>query len=148
MIYKILWIHDQFNGPVNGLATDSNDIKLWFRRTSNDTDKLHTYEILQIDPEILEIVENDHAKYCLESGKPLLHGDPVQIKKKEITTKVDFSTIKPENKEGFEIVKKSLVTTNTYNHVYDPNDITGLVIDKISAKEFSNYHVPHRLEKI
>lgn len=137
---KILWVHDNFGQPINGLAV-CNDQKVWFRKVADND-----YELLQLDDKVLDAVEKNHDKYCLATGAPKFHGDPITIKRKSTVRKVDLSQYIKKEEDGVEVDKRALVNMKNYSHDYDPDKIRGLVIKNITADDFSNLYIPHRVK--
>ena len=147
---KILWVHDDFGGPVNGLA-EFNGQKVWFSRMEvpfidDTTDDLslkdRSYILTALSDDTLEMVEKDHIEYCEKTGAPLFHGDIRKIEK------ADLKEIIPKEEEGVEVDPRLLANVTVFNHTYDPNNISGTYLAFISEKEFENYLVPQRVEYI
>lgn len=136
---KIIWVQDDFEGPLNGLAEHKGE-KVWFARKNNPLivsstnvpvpnvehdNKERTYILYRLSDDDMMLVTKNHEEYCKETGAPLLHGDPIKIKHKEKSDKTN--------------IKK-------YNHKIIPSRISGDIIGTIDEKEFENYHVPRRFE--
>ena len=159
---KILWVHDEFEGPVNGLAEYGGE-KLWFSRSSVprmvsstnvpvengqslDLTQTRTYTLTRLTPELLSCVENNHIAYCNETGAPLNHGDPIKIRKRKQVVKADLSKIMPDGEDGIDATQRSLANVKMYNHTYDPQNIFGAYVDTVMEQDIINYHAPRRLE--
>lgn len=138
---KILWVHDEFDGPTNGLA-EYNGNKVWFRKIAESDN----FELLQLDTELIEKLEINHKAYCEITGRPLLHGDPLILKRKPQTVKMDFSKAIPEGEDGIDMRKRVLLTTVTHNHSYDPTEVDGPVIVTVKSEDFTNFSVPRRIQ--
>jgi hypothetical protein len=152
---KILWVRDQYFGPVNGLAQYQGN-KVWFRRVEdeytrpkerssndyNNEDKIYpdvkkySFELLQLDESILAGVEADHEEYCKLTGMAAQYGEahkinlPAQVEPKE-----------EENKW------RGLGRVAVHKFKYNPQQIQGKVIAKIQAEQISNYLVAHEVKK-
>lgn len=127
---KILWVHDEFNGPMNGLAEYNND-KVWFERLNDDKEsEERNYKLKKVDAlYITDVLENNHKLFCEQTGAPLNHGDPIKINRKHISSN-----------------KNTMITTKTFTHAYDPMNIPGEILIVIKESQFSNYFVPRRVE--
>jgi len=162
---KILWVHDDYEGPMNGLAEYQGE-KLWFKRSSmpdiisstdvpvpsDDSQSSSTtrvYVLLKLDPKMLDMIEQNHISYCNETGAPLNHGDPIKLRKKKQIVKADFSKYIPEGESfenGIETIQRTLTNVTIYKHTYSPQNIIGDYITTINETDFSNYFVPRRVE--
>lgn len=152
---RILWVQDLHEGPLNGLCEFKGE-KLWFSRisesssTQNDNEDLPTrsYVLYKLDPEMLQIVEDNHIAYCNETGSPLNHGDPTKFKRRTQMLKGDLSKCLKEGseEEGVEATQRSLSNVVIYNHTFNSREIYGEYVSVIKETDFSNYSVPHRIE--
>lgn len=166
---KIIWVQDEYNGPMNGLV-DYNGEKLWFSRMNNP-DIISSTEIpvpfineesedetSKIEPErnyiLSRISDNDmaaitanHISHCENTGAPLNHGDPIKIKRKTQAVKMPTEvakTLVPEGQEDIEVElePRAMVAIKQYDHTIVPGSITGEFVANIKETEFSNYLVP------
>jgi len=146
---KILWVHDDFDGPINGLAEYKGE-KVWFSRSLIPTteNEVRMYSLIKLDPEMLSSVEENHVAYCKETGSPFHHGDPIRIKGKTKVVKMDLSKIIPEGEDGVDTTQRVLANIKIYNHSYDPQQIYGEFITKIKETDITNYFVPRKIEMI
>lgn len=118
---KILWIQDEFDGPINGIVEYNNE-KLWFSRNeSNVLDSKvskpeEIYSLYRLDNETLNRLEKYHMEYCRVTGNPLNHGDPF---------------IRSKNN----IIK--------FKHDLNLSEIKGDFVCEIKESQFSNLSVPH-----
>src|SRR5690349_6253726 len=85
-LITILWVHDNFDGPMNGLCYLNDNIEdpLWFSRLYIDqvTEPRNEQEYALYRLPNLPEVEDLHQRYCLETGAPLKHGDPIRMKRR------------------------------------------------------------------
>ena len=134
---KILWVHDHFNGPENGLI-EYNSQKLWFQ-----LNKEGTIDLLKLTDEQLELVETDHRDYCQETGRPYFYDSEfMAIPKRQ----VQRQEMKPNPGEDFiDTVRKSMMHMKMYPRKYNPLEITGEHVTTINKTEIENYNVPHRI---
>lgn len=115
--YQILWVHDYFNGPVNGLLLAKKEIgdeKLWFDRCDDSSE----YKLIKLSSEDIASIEEKHILYCKERGLPVYHGDPFIRSKQPRTFKI-------------------------YGNVLKSSDIKGEEVGRIVEKDFENFHVPN-----
>jgi hypothetical protein len=135
MSSKILWVNEEYDGPMNGVAEFKGE-KLWFVRLNtpsiipsemliptkdNSDDLFHLYKI---DDCSMDVLVKNHEKYCEETGAPLNHGDCRKFRQvafSKTTTMKRFDHILPEN------IQAEYVTT-------------------IHKSDFVNYHVSRRLD--
>lgn len=137
---KILWVHDDFEGPMNGLIEYAGE-KLWFSRI-----KLCSpgrYILTKLSDELLSSIEKNHVKYCEETGAPLNHGDPIKIKRKSLVSKMDYSGTIPT--DGADTSARILTTCKIYNHNYDPQNIPGDYVTTITENDIINFNVPRTI---
>ena len=130
---KILWIQDEFEGPVNGLA-DYNGESLWFKKVADK------YELLQLTHEDLEAVISNHKEWCAVTGAPLQHGDPHRIKR-------TLANHPHQNKNKQELPKPKLEpmsTVHIHKHKIIPSAVTGTLITTINSSQFSNFNIPRQ----
>jgi len=162
---QILWVNDDLNGPENGLALFQGK-KVWFVRnmipdvvssiptvtvpmkefpeeSSSDGSKPVTYTLIELSPELLEKIENDHASYCEKTGTPLRHGDPWIIKKRAPTTRMDWSKVDPE---GLPISPKGMASIQSIPRQINYQSIYGDYITTVTSSDFINFNVPHAVE--
>jgi len=159
---KILWVHDDFEGPMNGLAEYQGE-KMWFSRSLipiaiSSTDvpvgdsetcesrSMRVYALTRLTPETLCRVEENHVAYCNETGSPFNHGDPIKIRRRKQMVKMDLSKIIPEGEDGVDATQRSLAYVKVYNHTYDPQNIFGEYVTTIKETDIINYFVPRRVE--
>jgi len=165
---KILWVHDYFNGPINGLAEYKRE-KVWFSQVqipdtpstnvsmSQSSDdqvdrpldppyQAREFTLIRLDVETLNQIQDDHTLYCKETNSPLYHGDTLKIKRHRKIVKMDFSKIIPLDQDGIDASLRSLGQVKTFVHSYDPMKISGEHITTIKEKEFINYLIPRRVE--
>lgn len=159
---KILWVHDDFEGPMNGLAEYEGE-KLWFSRSvvpitisstdvpvgeneSSEVPSMRVYALTRLTPEFLSRIEENHVAYCNQTGAPFYHGDPIKIRKIPQITKMDLSKIIPEGEDGIDTTQRPLAQIKVYNHTYDPQNIFGEYVTTIKETDIINYFVPRRLE--
>lgn len=159
MELQILWVHDDFDGPVNGLGLYGGE-KVWFARSqqpfivaSGDEalvpvpEPVRLYNLTRLSAEVLQIVEDNHVAYCEETGSPLNHGDPMIIKRKPQVVRTDPAKLIPagETEVELDVQLKALLTVKTYSHQYDPNLIQGEFITSIDETNIPNYRVPRQV---
>ena len=148
---KILWVHDEFEGPLNGLAEYHGD-KVWFNRSMispTDHSSCRLYTLLKLEENTLKMVEENHVKYCNETGAPLNHGDPLKIRRKQYISKVDLSKFATEinpKDNSFDATQRVLTSVNVFNHTFNSQGIFGHYTATIKETDFSNYFVPHQIE--
>lgn len=148
MSVKILWVHDDFNGPMNGLAEYEGE-KVWFDRVSNEEQsEERSYTIKRVDATLIEcVLEPDHKDYCEIIGAPLKHGDPIKVKRsRQMVTKMDIASAIPPGEESLEVQPRVLSQTKRFVHRYDPQCLPGEIITTIKESQFTNYFVPRRIE--
>lgn len=146
---EILWTHDNYNGPQNGLAL-YNDEKLWFQRnnippmkSSTDIDvptSIPTYTLSRLAPDVLQEVEEDHVMYCLETGAPLKHGDPYTFKRPEMVQK-------NKNLKDIDLEHRLLSIVKKFIPRHNPLTLEGEYVKTISENEFTNYRLPKRVKQ-
>lgn len=137
----ILWVQDNINGPINGVAK-YKDEEVWF---SKNESKFHLFKLSN---DILNKLTENHKNYCELTGKPLKHGDPTKIKRHKQVVKIPT---KPHIKEGENSVEaklRSLGDSATFYHSVNPLDITGEPLAIIEESDFDNYYVPNKVEFI
>lgn len=143
MKVEIIWVHDNYDGPYSGMAKilgenqEENSKKFWFRRVGND------YELIEINEYEILFFEQCHKEQCEKTGRPLLHGDPMIIRKKPMTEKTDFTKFNCE--EGFETQMRGLSDVITCPRTFESEKIEGTVIATFSQNDFVNFNVPNRI---
>lgn len=150
MSVEILWVHDDFNGPMNGLCMYEGK-KCWFSRTSevivtsSDSTENSDYNIYKLEEDFIQRLEDEHREYCRISGAPLAHGDPRIIKRHTCVEK----SLPPTAVEsgGFDVEKRSLLNVEKYEYKINPMNVSGEKIGEIKQKCFSNYYLPRRVER-
>jgi hypothetical protein len=159
----ILWVHDYFEVPLNGLAEYKGE-QVWFRCdtqhqivSSTDVEvpipsklenSAHEYSLLRLSKEDMDLVTKDHLEYCTFSGAPLNYGDPVKIKRKTITVKADPKTlVEPETKH-IDASLRSLGDGKHYQHLIIAGTLKGEFLAAIKESDFTNFRVPRRVEHI
>ena len=140
-LVKILWCHDFYNGPMNGLAEYQNK-KVWFRRTSYDETPF-SFEILSLKDDYIEFLEKSRDEYAISSGNPRNWEDPIILKKKRPMNKMNFTQMTDDERNSLDCKKRCLSKSILYNHPYNPDLIEGDIICTISESGFSNYTIPH-----
>jgi hypothetical protein len=129
---KILWVHDHFNGPENGLA-EYNNKKVWFQLVNDK------FNIIKLSNEKLELIEEDHKKYCQILNKPQLFEDNYNIRNR---TQIK----KNISQEGpFEAIQKSMTGFKIHIHSYNPLEVEGELITTLNKKDIENYSIPHKI---
>lgn len=136
MTAKILWVNEEYDGPMNGF-TQFNGNKLWFVRmntpsiistetlvSTNNDESERLYQLYRIDEESTRTLEENHERYCFETGAPLNHGDARKAKPKT-------ETKTSEMKKFFHNL---------------PKNVDSEYVTTLRESEFSNYLVPHRIE--
>jgi len=149
---KILWVQDENNGPMNGLA-EYNGEKVWFSRVDpskslvspnyNETDgkKQETsreYALTRLSDDILKMVVENHIAHCEASGGPTNHGDPIRVRRRPRMN--DQKQTETDAKSP-----QSLNKVVTYKHTINPSTIYGEHITNIQESQFTNYLVPRRV---
>lgn len=140
---KILWVQDNINGPINGIAFYNNE-KVWFSR-SDDNDE---FKLFKISGDLLLQLEENHKKYCDSTGQPLNHGDPIKIKRAGNVNKIPTKSHMKEGETSVEAQLRSLGCSTTYVHTINPLNIKGELIATIKENDFENYNVPNKVEFI
>ena len=137
MAAEIVWVQDEFNGPMNGMCIYENK-KCWFSRMSFEGTEESEYEIYKLDEDVIENIEREHKEYCETTGSPLLHGDP------HIITRNKFMR-KGEEEVG-KVEKRSLLEVKKYEYKINPMSVCGEKVGTIKQKCFVNYFLPRRVE--
>ena len=153
--FTLLWVHDHFGVPINGLAQRGED-KLWFRLQNIPSDyssvgENEPYEFLRISPEMLHVVERNHQRYCEETGAPLRHGDPIRPRKPppppEPTDEVEGPA--DPSAEGTstpdDVDKLFSVPVQKFRHSFVPESLYGEIVATATRRDFSNFYVSHRI---
>ena len=164
---KILWVQDEFEGPVNGLAEYKGE-KVWFARIDGVTvpsslyappiisstdvpvpiDEIPNYEkhycLSRLTDECLKEVTLNHLRHSEETGSPLNHGDPIKIRRRAMVNKMKTPIVQ----EDENMTIRSLGKITTYNHKVNPQNIRGEYFDTIKESQFTNFMMPHRVEMI
>jgi len=150
MSAKILWVNEEYDGPMNGIA-EYDGTKTWFVRLNTPSiitshiivstignggsDRL--YQLFKIDEDSMKTLEDNHIRYCEETGAPLNHGDSRKTKHTRQKSTVESEVVlkqKPSEMKKF---------------IHDlPRNVQSEYITTIRESEFSNYLVSHRLEFI
>jgi hypothetical protein len=158
---KILWVHDDFEGPMNGLG-DYQGEKVWFSRSlipvtisstdvpiekngDSDVQSMRVYALTRLSAELLSNIEENHVAYCNQTGAPFNHGDPIKIRRKTQINKMDLSKIIPEGEDGIDATHRTLTHVKVYNHTYDAQSIFGEYVTTIKESDITNYFVPRRV---
>jgi hypothetical protein len=156
---KILWVQDDHEGPMNGLAEYNGD-KVWFARIDGITipssiyapvvsstdmpeNNIRYYCLCRLTDECLKEVTDNHAAHCNETGAPFNHGDPLRIKRRPLVQTIEFT-----NNEQTDPTTRSLGKITVFNHKINPQQIQGEYVATIKESEFTNFMVPHRVEII
>lgn len=130
----ILWVQDESDGPVNGLV-NYQDEKLWFSRSTIDESGVRLYNLYRLSEDNLNLITLNHVNYCEDTGAPLHHGDSYKIKSRKAT---------PNKGSGV----RCMLSSNEFQHLIVPSDVTGELVTTIKETDFLNYHVPHMCEFI
>lgn len=159
---KILWVQDDHDGPMNGLAEYNGD-KVWFARIDGTTipssiyappvvsstdipvpeNNIRYYCLCRLTDECLKAVTDNHIAHCNETGSPFNHGDPIRIKRRPLGQKIEFT-----NNKQTDPTTRSLGQITIFNHKINPQQIQGEYVATIQESEFMNFMVPHRVEII
>lgn len=150
---KIIWVQDDIDGPMNGLA-EYKEEKVWFSRQNNspllsstdvpvpdmeNSELERSYILYRLSEDDMELVTKNHIEYCNETGAPLHHGDPMKLRMKtQVTQRPTSNTVK----------FRPLEEIKQYHHKIIPAQIAGDIIDIIKESDFENYHVPRRFEYV
>jgi hypothetical protein len=148
-VAKILWVEEEYDGPINGLAEYENQ-QLWFSKITSTTEE-RLYVLYRLDDNLLKVVTENHVLQCKNTGKPLNHGDPFKIKKKSSMRKFHVDQIKqlvPDGKDSIELEHRSLSDIKSYTHNIIPSEIKGDIVTILTEKEISNFFVPRICEYI
>lgn len=150
---KILWFHDYFEGPVNGLAQYTEE-KLWFKLlktppmiSSTNISVPHlsgeerSFILIRLSSDLLKIIEDNHNSYCEATGAPIFYGDPFRATNQRKVTKII-----PQGQDNIDAKLRTLLNVKSFNHSYDPSLISGENVTIIKEIEFINYSSPHILE--
>ena len=144
---EILWVQDEFDGPVNGVMKYNDDI-LWFSRVQLPfTESVkrvddRTYILTKLDDETMKLVEEDHRNYCEQTGAPLKHGDPFKLRRKEVIEKPNIKDLIPNGDDSVELDKRSMLNVKVFTYRYDPANLCGKYITTIKESQITNYAVP------
>lgn len=153
---KILWVQDEYEGPMNGFA-EYNGEKLWFTRVGTPSIILSTDNLFQSieqknerkyllyrlnNVDMVSLTEN-HKLHCEKTGSPFKHGYPIKITKKYDIVETNSTSV--ENKE---IKFKPLGKVKIFKHKILPEKMHGTFVAIIDESNFINYLVPHRVEII
>ena len=123
---RILWVQDEYEGPMNGLVEYEGE-QLWFSRQTNPTIISSTevptpyvnvesenvqdqrercnnrlYTLFRLSPNDMKLIIQNHTQYCAETGAPLKHGDPIKIKRHPVIKRSESDLSKavdPANKD-------------------------------------------------
>lgn len=136
---KILWVQDEYDGPMNGLA-EYNQEKVWFSRMNTPTDRM--YELYRLSEQMLIDVTNNHICHCDKTGYPLNHGDPFKIKRRNKGTKISTEVFQGQDEIEVELERRSMSIVKKYEHFIIPSDVKGELITTIYESDFNNYLVP------
>ena len=103
MTVKIIWVNEEYEGPMNGVCEFRGE-KIWFMRFNTPSiissdiivnrqeeqdDRL--YQLYKLDNQSMETLEENHKKYCEETGAPLFHGDARKIFRDRQKKQIKFS---------------------------------------------------------
>jgi len=139
----ILWVQDNINGPINGIAKYKNE-DVWFSRDDNTSQ----FKLFRLSDSLLKELNVIHEKYCELTGFPLKHGDATKIKKHKNVTKIPTKNHIKIGESSVEGKVRSLGISDSYIHKINPLDITGEHITTINQSDFENYFVPNKIEFI
>lgn len=157
---KILWVQDQYDGPINGLA-EYNGEQVWFSRVGNPSIVSSTeipipylnaeseetvtenraYTLYRLSAEDMECVVRNHIEHCQETGTPLNHGDAIKMRRRPESSNAPSNL--PEN---IAVALQPLKHLRVYHHKIVPSEVSGEVIATIKESDFSNYLVPRTFE--
>lgn len=157
---KILWVQDEYEGPMNGLV-EYEGKQLWFSRImspivvsstdvpvpdspveSDEAPVDRAYTLYQLSPENMEAVTANHNQHCEETGSPLKHGDPIRIKSRKNQVKMTPEEAKAKFPDEFTLKRELLAHVKVYSHKIVPSEMKGEAIATIHESEFENYRVP------
>lgn len=158
---KILWVQDEYEGPMAGLA-EYNDEKVWFSRINTPSIISSTdipvpdieatndriYYLHRLSPEDLNKLTDIHIDYCSQMGAPLDHGDPMVIVRRPQTVRMDVNTAQtlvPDGKEVIEANHRSLGSVKQYSHKVVAGDISAVFLATVPESAFVNYLVPRQI---
>jgi hypothetical protein len=139
----ILWVQDNINGPINGLAK-YEDEEVWFSRDDNST----SFKLFRLSKDIKQKLIENHDKYCELTGKPLKHGDPIKIRRHKEVKKIPTKNHIKQGESSVEAKIRTLGESSSYIHTINPLDITGDLIKIINQSDFTNYFVVNKIEVI
>lgn len=141
---KILWVRNELDGPINGIAIH-NDKKRWFCRTSEDPNK---YNIFDLDENTIDFVEQEHKKFCEATGHPFRHGDPFRKTQKNISQQPHHSQETLDALKDFDLELKKIPMSNIkhFEYSYIPSNFDAKIIEVIHKNDFENFYVPHLVE--
>jgi hypothetical protein len=163
---KILWVQDEYEGPLNGLVEYQGE-KLWFSRTDIPTMISSTkipvppikisepneriYTLTRLNKLDLEKVIENHLTYCELTGLPINHGDSLIIRSSKQVAKNDIkivNSLPSEDKSEVKALPRPLCDVKSYNHKVNLNNMNGEFVTIIRESEFINYLVPHTVKMI
>lgn len=160
MSLSILWVNEEYDGPMNGVA-EFNGNKLWFVRFNTPSiipsdiivsigtqeyDRL--YQLYSVDEESMKVLVDNHERYCTETGAPLNHGDSRKVKQ---LRKDNLPILGRDHEPTGETIQKT-----TFSKPFEikkfihnlPKNIQAEYVSTVRESEFSNYLVSHKLEFI
>lgn len=134
---KIEWVHDDFDGPFNGVATiiePEIEGTFWFTRVGDN------FEFIQLTSDEDKFVFSCHKQFCEETGKPVMHGDPYIIRSLQSQVKMEF---KPDpDIEGYEGTTRGLDNVVKAQHSFNPEEIRGDIFAVLKKQDILNYNIP------
>ena len=94
-------------------------------------------------------MEENHERFCKETGAPLAHGGVRKVKRKPAVKREDLSSIAEEdgtvevdfNKRPMNLVKK-------FSYDYEPTRLSGYPVLSVKVEDISNFYVPRMVEYI
>lgn len=132
---KILWTHDEFDGPDNGLALYKGK-KVWFKRC----DKV--FGIFSLTEYTINMLEENRQQYCQVSGTPMFHGQARVIKAVQQAVKPDIADMLAKaDLTEVECEIKGLANFKYHEHSYNPLNIGDVLIKTVGVADFENYYV-------
>lgn len=101
------------------------------------------YDLLELEPGLLQQLETNHAAYCAHTNLPYYHGDVLYARNTRAVQKADFSNLPHEDGAVLGGALRSLLNTLKYEHTVDVNNVAGTLVTTIPGNVFSNYIVVH-----
>lgn len=167
---KILWVQDEYDGPMNGVA-EYNGEQVWFSRFNTPPivsstevpvpyvapeevsapEAQRSYTLQRIDSATMQLATENHIQHCAETGAPVNHGDPIKIRKRPQAVRVETDvakTMSEGKEETIKAEKRAMGKFTHFKHQIVPGNIYGEFITVIEESDFSNYLVPRKVEVV